>query len=162
MISSAVRPDCLDAHDKMPHKSLHLIQVLSIPRPTQTSNLLNPTFAADRRSFPVLMSHHWHSTLSFLLIVLLADFAMATVQWDNMRVMHTWDSVPENWESLGNTTDGARINLHIVLQPERESAMIDTLLEVSDPSHPRHVLATPPVAPLFTCAALFQIWSISF
>ena len=108
------------------------------------------------------MSYDWISTLSFLIAVLLADFAMAAIQWDDMRVMHTWDSVPENWESLGNTTDGARINLHIVLQPGRESAIIDTLLEVSDPNHPRHVLATPTLAPLFTCAAPFQIWSISF
>ena len=94
--------------------------------------------------------------------MLLADFATAAVQWDNMRVMHTWNSVPIGWESLGNTADGARINLHIVLQPERKNAMIDALFEVSDPSHPRHVLATPTLALLFTCAAPFQIWSVSF
>ena len=70
--------------------------------------------------------------------MLLADFAMAGVQWDDMRVMHTWNSIPVGWESLGNTTDGTMINLHLALQPERETALIDTLLEVSNPSHPRN------------------------
>ena len=93
------------------------------------------------------MSYHWLSTLSFLIAVLLADFATAAVNWDEMRVKHSWNSVPENWESLGNTTDGSMINLHLALQPERETALIDALFEVSNPSHPRHVLAIPLLAP---------------
>ena len=110
------------------------------------------------------MSDHWLSMLSFLIALLLAraDFVAAVVNWDEIRVMHTWNAIPANWESLGNTTDGARINLHIEIQPNRESALIDTLFEVSNPTHPRHVLATPTLAPLFTCVAPFQIWSISF
>ena len=103
------------------------------------------------------------STLSFLIALLLANFATAAVHWDEMRVMHAWDDIPADWQSLGNTTAGATIKLHIALKPDQESALIDTLLEVSNPKHPRHVfLATPPLVPLFTCATPFQIWRISF
>ena len=87
------------------------------------------------------MSYHWLSTLSILiavlLLVLLAEFATAAVHWDEMRVMHAWDDVPVNWESLGNTSAGATIKLHFALKPDRENALIDVLSEVSDPEHPR-------------------------
>jgi hypothetical protein len=94
------------------------------------------------------MLYHWFSALSFLTAVLLADFATsAAVPWDEMRVKHTWPAVPANWESVGNPAAGATIKLHIALKPNRESALIDTLSEVSNPKHPRHVLfASPPLA----------------
>ena len=50
---------------------------------------------------------------SFLIALLLADFATAAVRWDDMRVMHAWDDVPADWESLGNATAGAMIKLHL-------------------------------------------------
>ena len=52
---------------------------------------------------------------SFLIAVLLADFATAAVRWDEMRVMHAWDDVPADWESLGNATAGAMVKLRIAL-----------------------------------------------
>ena len=104
---------------------------------------------------------HWTFVLSFLIAVILADFVTSAVHWDEMLIKHTWNSVPDNWESLGNTTAGAIIDLHIALKPERERALIDTLSKVSNPRHPRHVhVITPPLAPLFTCAAPIQIWRI--
>ena len=95
------------------------------------------------------MLYHWHFALSFLFIVLLTNFATAAiVQWDEMLVKHTWNSVPAHWESVGNTTAGAMIKLHIALEPDREGALIDTLHEVSNPEHPRQVLvAIPPLTP---------------
>ena len=109
------------------------------------------------------MWYHWHSTLTFLIVVLLAYFARAAVHWDEMLVKHTWNAVPANWECLGNATAGAIIKLHIALKPDRESALVDALSEVSNPKHPRHVLlTTPPLVLLFTRAAPFQIWRISF
>ncbi len=49
---------------------------------------------------------------------------------------------------------GTTIDLHIVLKPQRENALIDTLYEVRDPRHMKHVLlTTPPPAPVLTCAA---------
>jgi hypothetical protein len=106
------------------------------------------------------MRYHWFSALSLLTAVLLADFATPLEPWDDMQVKHTWHSVPVNWESLGHPAAGTTIDLYIALKPERESALIDALYEVSDPRHLRHVLLTaPPLAPLFTCAAApFQIW----
>ena len=50
---------------------------------------------------------------SFLIALLLADFATAAVRWDDMRVMHAWDDVPADWESLENATAGAMIKLHL-------------------------------------------------
>ena len=109
------------------------------------------------------MSHHWLSTLSFLIAVLLANFTTAAVHWDEKRVMHAWDDVPTDWESQGNTTAGAKIKLHFALKSDRENALIDALYEVSNPDHPRHVLlTTPPLVPLLTCAAPFQLWCLSF
>ena len=108
------------------------------------------------------MLYHWLFALSFLIIVLLADFVTVAVRWDEMLVMHNWNDIPTDWESLGNTTAGATIKLHIALKPEKEGAMIDTLYEVSNPEHPRHVLVTtPPLTLVFTCVAPFQIWRIS-
>ena len=110
------------------------------------------------------MLYRWLSTLSFLTIVFLADFAAPLELWDDMMVKHAWRTAPVNWECLGHPPAGTIINLNIALKPERESALIDALSEVSDPSHPRRVLlATPPPVPSFTCAVSpFQIWRIPF
>ncbi|KAF8262587.1 subtilisin-like protein [Lactarius quietus] len=55
-----------------------------------------------------------------------------------MHTVHSWNKVPENWVNLGHPTAGTTIDLHIALRPHRESALIDALYEVSDPSHIRH------------------------
>jgi hypothetical protein len=106
----------------------------------------------------------YHSVFSFLTALLLANFAMPLVPWDDMQVKHTWNAVPVNWESLGHPPAGTTIDLYIALRPERESALVDAVSEVSNPRHPRHVsLITPLLAPLFTCAAApFQIWGTPF
>jgi hypothetical protein len=110
------------------------------------------------------MHLHWLTTLFFLIAVLLADLATSLEPWDNMQVRHTWHAVPVGWETLGYPAAGTTIDLYIALKPERESALVDTLYEVSEPMHPRHVLlTTPALAPLFTCAAApFQIRCTSF
>ncbi|KAH9018727.1 subtilisin-like protein [Lactarius pseudohatsudake] len=58
--------------------------------------------------------------------------------WDDMRIKHSWNAVPENWESLGNPLDGITIDLYVALKAHNENALIDTLYEVSDPDHPRY------------------------
>ena len=110
------------------------------------------------------MRYRWHHfTLSFLIAVLPAEFARAAVHRDELLVKHTWNAVPANWESLGNTTARAMMNLRIALKPDRESALINAHFEVSNPKHPRHVLlATPLLTRLFTPPASFQIRYISF
>ncbi|KAF8262584.1 subtilisin-like protein [Lactarius quietus] len=55
-----------------------------------------------------------------------------------MHTVHSWNKVPENWMDVGHPTTGTTINLYIALRPHRESALIDALYEVSDPSHPRY------------------------
>ena len=109
----------------------------------------------------------WPSALSFLVTVLLAaGFAKPAPleSWDDMQVMHAWNTVPANWESIGQPPTGATINLYISVKPERENALIDALTEVSNPSHLRHVLLTaPPPVLLFTCAVSpLQIWCLPF
>jgi tripeptidyl-peptidase-1 len=71
------------------------------------------------------MQYHWISVLFFLTAVLLANIATTLEPWDDMQVKHTWHAVPVNWEGLGHPPAGTRINLHIALRPERESALID-------------------------------------
>lgn len=60
--------------------------------------------------------------------------------WDRIRVKHTWDDVPPNWESLGLPPAGTTINLNIILVPHNKDALIDALYEVSDPNSSKHVL----------------------
>ncbi|KAH9054232.1 subtilisin-like protein [Lactarius vividus] len=55
-----------------------------------------------------------------------------------MHIMHSWNAVPRNWESLGHPTSGTTIDLYIALKPHRESALVNALYEVSEPGHPRY------------------------
>ena len=85
-----------------------------------------------------------------------------TTLWDDIRVKYTWNATPANWETLGHPPAGTAIDLYIALKPDRENALIDALYKVSNPGHPKHVPAAPPLAPALTCAtASFQIWRIS-
>ncbi|KAI9450437.1 subtilisin-like protein [Lactarius psammicola] len=84
------------------------------------------------------MRYRWLYALSFLTAVPLADLATPLVPWDEIRVKHTWSTVPANWESLGHPPAGVTIDLYIALQPHRKSALVDALYKVSDPSDPRY------------------------
>ncbi|KAF8267620.1 subtilisin-like protein [Lactarius quietus] len=53
--------------------------------------------------------------------------------WDHLRVKHSWNNVPPNWESLGHPPAGTTIDLIIALMPYNENALIDALYDVSDP-----------------------------
>ena len=74
--------------------------------------------------------------------VLAASLGLATPlspRWDDMRVKHSWPSVPDKWECQGHPPAGSTIDLRVALKPNRESALIDALYEVSDPKHPKYV-----------------------
>ncbi|KAH9029514.1 subtilisin-like protein [Lactarius pseudohatsudake] len=58
--------------------------------------------------------------------------------WDDFRAKHTWKSVPENWNNLGHPPADTTIDLHIALKAKDENALIDALIEVSSPGHPKH------------------------
>ncbi|KAH9167160.1 subtilisin-like protein [Lactarius sanguifluus] len=64
----------------------------------------------------------------------LATFAS---RWDDVQVKHTWNSIPENWLNLGHPPADATIDLHIALKAKNENALIDALIEVSSPGHPK-------------------------
>ena len=83
-------------------------------------------------------SYYW-LVLFFLAAVPAVLMVPTTSHWGDMRIRHIWGVVPENWESLGPPPAGTTINLRIALKPHRETALIDTLREVSSPNHPRHV-----------------------
>ncbi|KAH8986403.1 subtilisin-like protein [Lactarius hatsudake] len=82
------------------------------------------------------MRYRWLTVLSLLSTVPLGGFAASP--WDDMRSIHSWKTIPENWESLGPPTADTMIDLYIALKPYRENALIDALNEVSDPRHPRY------------------------
>ncbi|KAI9454060.1 subtilisin-like protein, partial [Lactarius psammicola] len=68
-----------------------------------------------------------------------ANFATPlTPSWDDILVKHTWSDVPPNWETLGHPPAGTTIDLHFVLKPHRENALIDALYEVSDLRSPKY------------------------
>ena len=110
------------------------------------------------------MQHLWFFVIFFLAVVPLTDFATSVAPWDDMKIMHTWHDIPLNWETLGHPYAGSTTDLHIVLQPDRESALLDAVSEISNPKHSRHALLTiPPPAPSFTYAAApFQISRVPF
>ncbi|KAH9031419.1 subtilisin-like protein [Lactarius deliciosus] len=58
--------------------------------------------------------------------------------WDDLRPKHTWTSVPENWQNLGHPPADTTIDLHIALKAKNENALIDALIEVSSPGHPKY------------------------
>ena len=90
----------------------------------------------------------WLSVLAVLVLsVLSAGLACHAIMpspspWDEMLIKHKWDSIPDNWVSLGQPPNGTTIKFHIALKANRENALIDALHEVSHPRHPKHVLFT--------------------
>ena len=67
--------------------------------------------------------------------------------WNEMLIKHKWDTIPDNWASLGHPPNGTTINLHISLKANRENALIDAFRNVSNPRNSKHVLltSTPPL-----------------
>ncbi|KAI9451808.1 subtilisin-like protein [Lactarius psammicola] len=85
------------------------------------------------------MRYHQFSVLSVLAAAPLANFATHLAPpWDNIRVKHTWNDVPPNWEALGHPPAGTTIDLHLALRPHHENALIDALYRVSDPESPTY------------------------
>ncbi|KAH9170354.1 subtilisin-like protein [Lactarius sanguifluus] len=58
--------------------------------------------------------------------------------WDDLRQKHTWNSVSENWQNLGHPPAETTIDLRISLKAKNENALIDALIGVSSPGHPKH------------------------
>ncbi len=84
------------------------------------------------------MRYHWISVLTVLATVPLGGLATPhSPRWNDMHMKHSWDSVPLNWESLGQPPADATINLLVALEPHDGDALIDALYEVSDPRHKR-------------------------
>ncbi|KAH9163946.1 subtilisin-like protein [Lactarius sanguifluus] len=76
------------------------------------------------------MRYHLVSALSALAATLLASLAKPfSPRWDDMRIKHSWNAVPENWEGLGNPLSGTTIDLYIALKAHHENALIDTLYQ---------------------------------
>ncbi len=100
--------------------------------------------------------------LSILTTAPLANLAtLVPPPWNDIHVKHTCNSVPINWESLGNPPAATTIDLHIALKPHHESALIDALYEISSLRHPKYdaLSNTSPRTHVVTYAAApLQIW----
>ncbi|KAH8987026.1 subtilisin-like protein [Lactarius akahatsu] len=84
------------------------------------------------------MRFHQLSVLSVLAFGLPDSLATPLAShWDDLRAKHTWNSVPENWQNLGHPPADTTIDLHIALKAKNENAVIDALIEVSSPGHPK-------------------------
>lgn len=103
------------------------------------------------------MRHHWLSMFSVLIIAPLASLAMPLEsRWGNVHVKHAWEAAPPNWEYLGPPSPSATIDLQIALKPENESALVDTLYEVSTPSNPRYVVSSTSPCTMYLCVELLR------
>ncbi|KAH9003206.1 subtilisin-like protein [Lactarius hatsudake] len=76
------------------------------------------------------MRYQLLSAFFALAAVVLCFATLPAPRWDNMRVKHAWDAVPENWESLGIPSAGTTINLHLALKPRLEKALVTALYEI--------------------------------
>src|SRR6266404_6828097 len=87
--------------------------------------------------------HYNHlSVLSIFLAIPLADLATPPPHWGKLRVKHMWETPLSNWEDLGPPSADTTVDLSIALKPHHENALIDALLNVSDPGSPRYTLTT--------------------
>ena len=82
---------------------------------------------------------HWLSVLSVLASVPLGLATPLSPRWDDMRVKHSWSSIPDKWEYQGQPPAGTSIDLRIAVKPHRESALVEALYAVSDPNHSKYV-----------------------
>ncbi|KAH8993825.1 subtilisin-like protein [Lactarius hatsudake] len=84
------------------------------------------------------MRFHPLSVLSLLAPGPLSSLATPFAShWDDYRPKHIWNSVPESWRNLGHPPADTTIDLHIALKAKNENALLDALIEVSSPGHPR-------------------------
>ena len=81
----------------------------------------------------------WFSALSVFVAASIGLASPTVRRWDDMKVKHSWGSIPEKWEYYGHPPDHATIDLRVALKPHREVALVDALYEVSDPDHPKCV-----------------------
>ncbi|KAI9442986.1 subtilisin-like protein [Lactarius indigo] len=76
------------------------------------------------------MPCHQLFILSVIAAGIFPDFVTPlTSLWDDMRIKHSWDTVPANWDTLGHPPAGTTIDLHVALKSHNESALIETLYE---------------------------------
>ncbi|KAI9433332.1 subtilisin-like protein [Lactarius indigo] len=59
-------------------------------------------------------------------------------RWDQMKVKHSWNAIPKDWETLSLPSNETTIGFYLALKSHREDALIEALYEVSDPEHSRY------------------------
>ncbi|KAI9433494.1 subtilisin-like protein [Lactarius indigo] len=84
----------------------------------------------------------WNRLLS-ILSVLATGFVGGlatppTRRWNRTMVKHSWNTVPEAWETLGHPPADTTIDLFLKMKPQDENALVDVLREVSDPRHAKY------------------------
>ena len=116
--------------------TLHPCHVLNGPLLLCVSILLIPSSLAE---LPALMQHFWFFVLFILAAVPLTYVATPVVPWGDMKVVHAWNAIPINWETLGHPSAGSTVDLYVVLEPDLDAALTDALSEISNPNHPRYI-----------------------
>ncbi|KAH9052981.1 subtilisin-like protein [Lactarius deliciosus] len=105
------------------------------------------------------MCYHLLSVFYAVAAVPLGCFAtLLAPRWDDVRVKHAWEAIPENWESLGIPSTDTTINLHLALKPHRETALVTALYEVSSPGHSKHEQVAKLVVPHPHTLELVESW----
>ena len=66
-----------------------------------------------------------------------------TQRWEEKTVKHSWNAVPQYWESLGHPLINSTIDLYFSLRPQHENALSDTFHQVSNPRHAKYVPRHP-------------------
>jgi hypothetical protein len=96
---------------------------------------------------PVPVRYFYYYLLCVLFIFAAGSVGRQTTpltgRWDEKTVKHSWDAVPQNWESLGHPPVDTTIDLYLALKPQHENALIDALQEVSNPRHAKYVPRHP-------------------
>ncbi|KAF8269615.1 subtilisin-like protein [Lactarius quietus] len=85
------------------------------------------------------MRYSWLSAIAVLSAGPLCIIATPLQQrWGEMRAKSALKKVNPDWICLGPPVAETTIDLHIALQSQHENALVDTLYQVSTPSHPKY------------------------
>jgi tripeptidyl-peptidase-1 len=58
-------------------------------------------------------------------------------RWDNVAPKHSWSEIPRGWEYKAPASSNYVFELRIGLKQNKINDLIDNLMEISDPTHPR-------------------------
>lgn len=81
----------------------------------------------------------WTSLAVGLLQLTAVHSKPLTKRWEDIAEKHAWKETPQGWERLGDAPPDLVFDLRLGLKQHKQAELIESLYEISDPSHARQV-----------------------